>query len=77
MCSSDLDLWQRHGCSVLLVTHDVEEALRLADRVLVMRDGVIAHASHVDLPRPRAITDPRFVELRANLLAELGVESGH
>jgi len=71
------DLWQRHGCSVLLVTHDVEEALRLADRVLVMRDGVIAHASHVDLPRPRAITDPRFVELRANLLAELGVESGH
>jgi sulfonate transport system ATP-binding protein len=71
------DLWQRHGCSVLLVTHDVEEALRLADRVLVMRDGVIAHASHVDLPRPRAITDPRFVELRADLLAELGVETGH
>ena len=71
------DLWQRHGCSVLLVTHDVEEALRLADRVLVMRDGVIAHASSVDLPRPRAITDPRFVQLRADLLAELGVESGH
>jgi sulfonate transport system ATP-binding protein len=71
------DLWQRHGCSVLLVTHDVEEALRLADRVLVMRDGVIAHESQVELPRPRAITDPRFVQLRANLLAELGVESGH
>ena len=71
------DLWQRHNCSVLLVTHDVEEALRLADRVLVMRDGVIAHASHVDLPRPRAITDPRFVQLRAHLLAELGVETDH
>jgi sulfonate transport system ATP-binding protein len=71
------DLWLRHGCSVLLVTHDVEEALRLADRVLVMRDGVIAHGSPVDLPRPRAITDPRFVDLRADLLAELGVESGH
>jgi sulfonate transport system ATP-binding protein len=71
------DLWQRHGCSVLLVTHDVEEALRLADRVLVMREGVIAHESPVELPRPRVITDPRFVELRANLLAELGVESGH
>ena len=70
------DLWQRHGCAVLLVTHDVEEALRLADRVLVMRDGVIAHASRVELDRPRAITDPRFVELRAQLLAELGVESG-
>ena len=71
------DLWQRHGCSVLLVTHDVEEALRLADRVLVMRDGVIAHDQPVELPRPRDITDPHFVELRANLLAELGVESGH
>jgi sulfonate transport system ATP-binding protein len=71
------DLWQRHGCAVLLVTHDVEEALRLADRVLVMRDGVIAHASSVDLPRPRAITDPRFVRLRADLLSELGVESVH
>jgi sulfonate transport system ATP-binding protein len=71
------DLWQRHGCSVLLVTHDVEEALRLADRVLVMRDGVIAHESPVELPRPRVITEPRFVELRANLLAELGVESAH
>ena len=71
------DLWQRHGCSVLLVTHDVEEALRLADRVLVMRDGVIAHADSVDLPRPRDITDPRFVRLRARLLTELGVESDH
>ena len=71
------DLWQRHGCSVLLVTHDVEEALRLADRVLVMRDGVIAHESRVELPRPRKITDARFVELRANLLAELGVESAN
>jgi len=71
------DLWQRHRCAVLLVTHDVEEALRLADRVLVMRDGVIAHDVPVELPRPRKITDPRFVELRANLLAELGVESDH
>ncbi|MEY9855782.1 sulfonate transport system ATP-binding protein [Catenulispora sp. GAS73] len=71
------DLWQRHGCAVLLVTHDVEEAVRLADRVLVMRDGKIAHASPVDLPRPRDITDPRFVRLRARLLAELGVETGH
>jgi sulfonate transport system ATP-binding protein len=41
-----------------------------------MRDGVIAHSSRLELDRPRAITDPRFVELRAQLLAELGVESG-
>ena len=71
------DLWQRHGCAVLLVTHDVEEALRLADRVLVMSDGGIAHESTVGLPRPRDITEPRFVELRARLLAQLGVDTDH
>ena len=37
------DLWALHQCAVLLVTHDVEESVKLADRVLVMKDGVIAH----------------------------------
>jgi sulfonate transport system ATP-binding protein len=69
------DLWQHHGCAVLLVTHDVEEALLLADRVLVMDSGVIANETAVDLPRPRDVTAPRFVELRADLLAQLGVET--
>jgi sulfonate transport system ATP-binding protein len=71
------DLWRRHGCAVLLVTHDVEEALRLADRVLVMRDGAIAYESTVGLPRPRDITEARFVDLRARLLAQLGVDADH
>ncbi len=52
------ELWQRRGCAVLLVTHDVEEAVLLADRVLVMDDGVIAHEQRIDLDRPRDITDP-------------------
>jgi sulfonate transport system ATP-binding protein len=69
------DLWQRHGCAVLLVTHDVEEALRLADRVLVMREGAIAHETAVSLPRPRDIADHEFVRLRGRLLAQLGVEA--
>jgi sulfonate transport system ATP-binding protein len=69
------DLWLRHRCAVLLVTHDVEEALLLADRVLVMAGGGIAHALTVDLPRPRAVTAPRFVALRAQLLAWLGLDS--
>ncbi len=47
------ELWQRHGCAVLLVTHDVEEAVLLADRILVMKDGVIAHDIAVDLQRQR------------------------
>ncbi|RDG31042.1 ABC transporter ATP-binding protein [Streptomyces corynorhini] len=67
------ELWQRHGCSILLVTHDVEESLLLADRVLVMDAGAIAHEVTVDLPRPRSLGSPEFVALRAQLLAWLGV----
>lgn len=69
------ELWQRRGCAVLLVTHDVEEALLLADRALVMRDGVIAYDTPVDLPRPRDAGDPGFIALRTRLLAELGVDA--
>ncbi|MEU5982629.1 ABC transporter ATP-binding protein [Streptomyces sp. NPDC047434] len=68
------DLWQRRGCAVLLVTHDVDEALLLADRALVMRDGVIAYDTPVALDRPRATGDPAFAALRTHLLAELGVD---
>ncbi len=72
------ELWQRHGCAVLLVTHDVEEAVLLADRVLVMKQGVIAHEERIALPRPRDVSDPAFARLRAGLLGWLGVhESGH
>jgi sulfonate transport system ATP-binding protein len=69
------ELWAKHGCAVLLVTHDVEESLLLADRVLVMDDGGIAHEVRVDLPRPRDIGAAEFVRLRAQLLLWLGVES--
>ncbi|WP_405495596.1 ABC transporter ATP-binding protein [Streptomyces sp. NBC_00096] len=67
------ELWQRRGCAVLLVTHDVDEALLLADRVLVMDEGRIAHDTEVALERPRSVGDPGFAELRARLLGELGV----
>ena len=67
------ELWERHGCAVLLVTHDVEEAILLADRVLVMKDGVIAHEHAVDLPRPRDVADPRVARARGVLLDWLGV----
>jgi len=67
------ELWAQHHCGVLLVTHDVEEAVLLADRVLVMRDGGIAHEAVVDLPRPRDLGSPGFVALRTALLGRLGV----
>ncbi|AXI70344.1 ABC transporter ATP-binding protein [Streptomyces cavourensis] len=70
------ELWQRRGCAILLVTHDVDEALLLADRVLVMRDGRIAYDTPVGLDRPRGVGAPGFTGLRARLLSELGVEDG-
>jgi sulfonate transport system ATP-binding protein len=69
------DLWQRHACAILLVTHDVEEATLLADRILVMKDGVIGHEMRVDLPRPRNRAAGEFVLLRRRLLPWLGVEN--
>ncbi|MFD7229906.1 ABC transporter ATP-binding protein [Streptomyces sp. NPDC059881] len=69
------ELWQRRGCAVLLVTHDVDEALLLADRALVMRDGVIAYETAVTPDRPRTAGAPRLAALRSRLLTELGVES--
>ncbi|RWX60239.1 ATP-binding cassette domain-containing protein [Mesorhizobium sp. M2A.F.Ca.ET.039.01.1.1] len=70
------ELWQRHGCAVLLVTHDVEEAVLLADRVLVMKDGVIAHEERIGLPRPRDVAEPVFARTRGTLLDWLGVRHG-
>lgn len=66
-------LCARHHPAVLLVTHDVDEAVLLADRVLVLTDGVISLDVDVDLPRPRSRGDHRVIDLRARLLTELGV----
>jgi NitT/TauT family transport system ATP-binding protein len=68
-----LHLCQRHGTTVLFVTHDVEEALILSDRVLVMQahPGAIIAEVLVPLHRPRNLemrADPTFVELRARVL---------
>lgn len=66
-------LFERHRPAILLVTHDVDEAIVLADRILVMRDGRIAsdHRSNAEALRDRR--GSAFAELREELLAELGV----
>ncbi|HWC82800.1 MAG TPA: ABC transporter ATP-binding protein [Pseudonocardiaceae bacterium] len=64
-------LWQRHRPAVLLVTHDVDEALALADRVLVLENGRIAATHEVAADRPRSAA--RQAELRAEVLSDLGV----
>jgi sulfonate transport system ATP-binding protein len=71
-----LTLWERHRPAVLLVTHDVDEALILADRVLVLSGGRIGHEALPPLGRPRDRNHPKLIELRDRLLAELGVVEG-
>ena len=68
-----LRLWTLHQPAVLLVTHDVDEALALADRVLVLTDGRIGYSYQVDAARPRDRDLPDLITARADLLAELGV----
>lgn len=63
----------QHRPGVLLVTHDVEEAILLADRVLVLRRGRIIFDHVVGIPRPRRVAGEGFDSLRERLLAELGV----
>jgi ABC-type nitrate/sulfonate/bicarbonate transport system ATPase subunit len=66
---------QRH--TVLLVTHDVEEALHLADRILLLsaRPARIQSIVDVPFPQPRKLSNPALVELKEQILRELGVEN--
>ncbi|MGH3354188.1 MAG: ABC transporter ATP-binding protein [Nocardioides sp.] len=66
-------LYAAHNPAILLVTHDVDEAIALADRVIVLVDGVVGSDIQVDLGEKRSPGDPRFAALRAQLLAQLGV----
>ena len=70
-----LGLWERHRPAVLLVTHDVDEALALADRVLVLANGRITHQASVALERPREREHPDLISQRNRLLTELGVDT--
>ncbi|MGN7868468.1 ABC transporter ATP-binding protein [Paracoccus sp. 22332] len=68
-------IWREENVTMILVTHDLEEAIFLADRVLVLsRDpGTVPRLIEVDLPRPRDRSEAGFVEMRRLLMAEFGL----
>ena len=70
-----LDLWKGSGCTVFFITHDVDEALTLADRVLVVVNGHIVHGATVPFPRPRSaqvVNSAEGSEMRVRILTEIG-----
>ncbi|MBX7021215.1 ABC transporter ATP-binding protein, partial [Providencia rettgeri] len=73
-----LEIWMAQRKAVLFITHDLDEAIAMSDRVVVLSAGPGTHPIgefHVDLPRPRDVAevrnDPRFVELHAAIWAVL------
>jgi len=70
-------IWQAEGKTILFVTHDIEEAVQLADRVLVMskRPATIKEEVIVDMPRPRDLDDPRYLATRDRIFAIMGMDA--
>ncbi|MEN5166566.1 ABC transporter ATP-binding protein [Achromobacter kerstersii] len=77
MQSELVELWQRTGFTALLVTHDVEEALFMASRIIVLSERPARIKDEIinDLPYPRHRGDPRLAELRHRALALLGLDA--
>jgi sulfonate transport system ATP-binding protein len=64
-------LWRQRGFTAILVTHDIEEAVALADRVLLMQHGEFGHESLVSLARPRNRSSAEFAALKAEILSRV------
>lgn len=64
-------LWQEQKFTALLVTHDVEEAVLLGDRVIVIQNGHIDLDLAINLPRPRHIASPGIAELKEEILRRI------
>jgi sulfonate transport system ATP-binding protein len=67
-----LRIWERKKMTMILVTHDIDEAIYLGDRVIIMseRPGTIKQEIEIDLPRPRNRSDYSFLEIRKSILQE-------
>jgi ABC-type nitrate/sulfonate/bicarbonate transport system ATPase subunit len=70
-----LRIWQTERRTIVFVTHDIDEAVQLADRVVVLssRPARIQEILNIDIPHPRNISSPRYLELRDELLRQIGL----
>jgi ABC-type nitrate/sulfonate/bicarbonate transport system ATPase subunit len=70
-----LRIWQTERKTIVFVTHDIDEAVQLADRVVVMsaRPGTIQKIVTIDIPHPRDISSARYLELRDGIFAQIGL----
>lgn len=63
-----IKLWQQYQFTIVLVTHDVHEAVFTSERVLMLKDGGLYFDLQVNEGYPRALTNPRLIELEAKVL---------
>ena len=70
-----LRIWQTERRTIIFVTHDIDEAVQLADRVIVLssRPARIKDILTIDIPHPRNISSPHYLELRDELLKQIGL----
>jgi ABC-type nitrate/sulfonate/bicarbonate transport system ATPase subunit len=70
-----LRIWQAERKTILFVTHDIEESVQLADRVVVLsaRPGRVQRIVDVNIPHPRDLSDPRYIALRDQIFGEIGL----
>ncbi len=70
-----LRIWEAEKKTILFVTHDIEESVQLADRVVVLsaRPGRVRRVVDIDIPHPRDLSDPRYLQLRDEIFGEIGL----
>ena len=70
-----LRIWEAERKTIIFVTHDIDEAVQLADRVVVMsaRPATIQQIVTIDIPHPRDISSPRYLELRDGIFQQIGL----
>ncbi|WP_069264031.1 ABC transporter ATP-binding protein [Paraburkholderia nodosa] len=73
MQSLVLKLWAKYAFGLVIVTHDLDEALVLADRIVILARGRICHETRVDLARERDVTSPEFNALKRDLLRQFSL----